>query len=331
MIARSTLQGISAFRPVDRPPRHVPSLEAYSLGCLALYIRELVEYGDGILPLLPSQAKLALLSAARKRKELDDLALGLLADPSHTIIDLRGTFPSVSENSVLRAISDMPNVRFVDLRSLPLTPHSLRTLAKNCPRIEVLRLGGWDSGCSCASESAVLDLGDALKSVLPRLDKDRGAGAETWDLLPDCGEGRGGGAGLTGGGDRLMELRALTWPEIPDAVSWHCERASPVVLINPTSEDVASRGLPPVWSPDVALDGAALREVAGAASWDDEREETPSSHAQEDRIVHIAERFRMAYVSRAKRLHAAAERQRRRQERQSSAAELAIRKWELEL
>lgn len=52
-------------------------------------------------------------------------------------------------------------------------------------------------------------------------------------------------------------------------------------------------------------------------------------------MVHIAERFRMAYVSRERRLRERAERQwrqeRRREERRRSAAEALIQQWEGEL
>lgn len=52
-------------------------------------------------------------------------------------------------------------------------------------------------------------------------------------------------------------------------------------------------------------------------------------------VVHIAERFRMAYVSRERRLRERAERQwrqeRRREERRRSAAEALIQQWEGEL
>lgn len=52
-------------------------------------------------------------------------------------------------------------------------------------------------------------------------------------------------------------------------------------------------------------------------------------------VVHIAEKFRMAYVSREKRLRERAERQwrqeQRREERRRSAAEALIQRWEGEL
>lgn len=51
--------------------------------------------------------------------------------------------------------------------------------------------------------------------------------------------------------------------------------------------------------------------------------------------MHIAEKFRLAYISREKRLRERSERQwrqeRRRQERQRSAADALIQQWEGEL
>lgn len=79
------------------------------------------------------------MAAARRRRELDDGALCLLADRDHSVLDVHGT--SVTGAGVTRAAGEMPDVRYLDARAVPLSGSELAEVAELCPQIEVLRLG----------------------------------------------------------------------------------------------------------------------------------------------------------------------------------------------
>lgn len=74
-------------------------------------------------------------------------------------------------------------------------------------------------------------------------------------------------------------------------------------------------------------------EVSGSARW-----AAAAAAAPREPVVHIAERFRLAYAAREERLRARQERQRQREERQwrrvereRSGAERLIQQWEGDL
>ena len=112
-----------------------PSLEAICLEILANYLRDLVSYGDSLLPNLHASAKASLIAAARRRRDLTDAALRLLADEDHTTLDVHTFYESSSRlthNGILTAARTMsPSLKFVDLsgHSRCLHPRFLKDLA----------------------------------------------------------------------------------------------------------------------------------------------------------------------------------------------------------
>lgn len=86
----------------------------------------------------------------------------------------------------------------------------------------------------------------------------------------------------------------------------------------------------PPSSPSLPLHSCA--EVSGSARW-----AVAAPAAPREPVVHIAERFRLAYVSRQERLKARQERQERQwqrreeRERSGSQAERLIQQWEEDL
>lgn len=80
-----------------------------------------------------------------------------------------------------------------------------------------------------------------------------------------------------------------------------------------------------------ALPGFLPAEVANSQRW----AQAAGGGEEGPPVVHIAERFRLAYLSREQRVRAKMERnwqqQRRRELRQRTAAEVLIRQWESEL
>jgi hypothetical protein len=297
---------------------------------LALHLDELVEYGETALPLLPSEAKLCLLAAARRRGELTNTALELLVDSSMPILDIHSTFSQVSSSSILSAARVMaPILNSVDITGSIVSPRFLSSLAEAAPLLQILRFGDFVAKDPEALSEAVL-------KILPLLEQ-TDAVVDSWEeaVVEEEQTGgvdsKGGGGGIRSSG-RLMHLRCLIWPEMPYETKMVCHNASPAVCINPSREQVLARKLPTTFNPEVELDDEYLKKVAGHEKWRkvgkkyDESNKSTSTCA-----IHIADRFRMAYESQEKRLKKKDERLWRKATREVlsvSGGERAIREWE---
>lgn len=302
-----------------RGPAHAPGLLCEHLG-------ELLDAGDQVLPFLPPEIKASLLAIARLRRLLSDAALLLLADAGQPALDLGGC-DYLGERAILVALQRMPDLRWCDLRGCDVGPAVLRALGSACPALELLRLGG-------AATDAAPGMGAALKAVLPGLDKrPAGAAAESWE---DAAEGWDAPTPppLLATPGRLMDLRCLHWPGIRWSLERHMASACPAVMLNPTSEQVAAAGLPLELGLDAPLDAAALAAVARWGRWRYECAGEQQQREQEP-VMHIADRFMNAYISRERRLRLVRERQdkaeRKRRERAKSAAEQEAEAWETAL
>jgi hypothetical protein len=295
---------------------------------LARHLPELVECGDAVLPLLPTACKAALLAAARARGLLCDAALALLADDGMEVLDLSAT-EAVTEAAARAALRACPRLRRVDLSGRDTAAGTLRTLAASCPKLELLRLGAPPRGAAQGADA----LGLALKQLLPALSKNLHAQAESWDAAAESDDGGGGGPA------RLMRLRCVRWPEMPHSLRRYCATHTPAVLINPTDQEARRRRLPPAFGPAAQLDAADLAAVAGAEAWRGSGDAEQEGGGAAAPVLHIAERFRLAFAARDEREARARlkqarnlRQQRGREERKSSSGGLwAIRQWELEL
>jgi hypothetical protein len=273
-----------------------------------------------VLPLLPTEAKLSLLAAARQRGELTNTALKLLVDSSMPLLDVHSAHPKVSSSSILSAARVMaPMLKYLDITGCVISPQFLSSLTEVAPLIENFRFGGF------ASKDPE-EMSEAVLRILPKLEQTE-AVVESWEeaFAEEVQNGSGGGGGGGNGGGikiissgRLMHLRYLTWPEIPHETKGLCQRLAPAVCINPSREDV--------------LDGEYLKRVAGHEKWDVKQGETCMDDEKTlPAVVHIADRFRMAYESQEKRLKKKDERLWRKATREVlsvSGGERAIREWE---
>ncbi len=171
----------------------------------------------------------------------------------------------------------------------------------------------------------------ALQRILPAVARQQ-AEHTSWEesaanlLSPD-----------TGNGGRLMHLRVLLWPNIPTNLLRFARLNCPRVLVNPDADQIKSSQqqlqmeTPPAdqcgWqafvAPPVDLDAHIILEgVHDASRWDVKHVEPPT--------LSLAEKFKLAYVERARYL-AARERVTRRQQEQkkvrSSSSLQAINSW----
>lgn len=293
----------------------IPSLQSLCLRILGEHLQELLDCASDILPFLPSHIKAVFSSISRRRQLLDDRALGLLCDEDQYCLDCHGT--CVTEGAIQRAIEAAPRLRFVDLTGCTVGPTTLRLLRHCCPRVEVLRIGSaglTDNECA-----------GAIKRMLPLLDKAQHADMDSWETLAASNEG----ADVAAPSGRLMRLRCLVWPRMPFQLQQYCRASCPQVAVNPSTEEVVRRGLPQEFNPAFALDDAILQDAGLLQAWEEGQGQAGAGPG----IVHIAEKFRLAYVEQAQRLKEREQRAERRRQQQTrrelrqSPAQMAIRQW----
>eukprot|EP00887_Chlorella_sp_A99_P006538 scaffold3.g6538.t1 len=267
--------------------------EEEDAGVLAEYLEELLEMeaaGEGALSLLPPQAKGPLLAAARARCLLTDAALLALADHYGEVLCLRGC-GGLSGAAIQQALLRMPHLQQVDVRGCDVGARQLRTLGQACSRVSLLRLGG-------PATDRAPGVAAALRGVLPGLGGRDAPPADSWEALAGDApsDGRGGDVGPAG---RLMGLQCIVWDGMPYALAQRLAVSCPAVVLNPSALDAAQHGWPPEFAPDWELDAALLQGVAHSERWC--AQQGGGRTEEEQPVVHIAERFRLAYISRARR------------------------------
>jgi hypothetical protein len=301
---------------------HSPrSLRSLCIEVLAAHIPELAGAGDTVLPWLPLDVRLILLAIAKRRKELTDEILNLLIDEHWTTLDLSGAGDTVSIRGVVSALSRMPNLQILDISGLDiLGPRFMNSLAKSCPALLGLRIGfPQDRNLETHLET----IGDAFIEILPGLNRPDTV-VDSWESVdePFCGT--------------LSQLECLNWPDIPPAIEWKCLQIAPKVYINPSDALIAEKQLPRWYDGKVRLDAQYLWEHSsgdgGDGGWVGEKEPR-SNLPMTTPVIHIAEKFRLAYESRESRLKRQDARLRRQQIRKyllSSGSARTIREWECE-
>ncbi|KAA6424335.1 MAG: hypothetical protein FRX49_05547, partial [Trebouxia sp. A1-2] len=119
---------------------------------------------------------------------------------------------------------------------------------------------------------------------------------------------------------RLSQLTKLIWPRIPIKTAEMLARKFPRILVNPQPGSCSSLA-----DPAIALDEAAMQNVAPFSE-----QEQIQEPEQQEHLVPLSERFRLAYVSRAERIAAKAERnyqQRKRRELRNNTVLQALARF----
>lgn len=312
---------------IEPPSSSVPpSLEAFCLLTLVDHLEDLFCFHDEILPFLLSLHKETLIAAARIKGMLNDRILACLFDQALSILNTSHT--SVTAPCLLHLLENhhhMNNLRYLDMRGMKISGTALSTIARCCPRLTLLKFGNGQSGTIDA-------IGKSLISILPRLQKERDTIAESWDEECDFTDTEG----------RLMELSCICWQEIPYSILKKCKETSPAVWFNPTEQEIAAHGLPLVYYGAVEVDEGVVDRIAGGRHTmmqvhtvgDDTGIKTSESNQQQpDSLVNtIAEKFKMAYISRARRLRAKELKEARRlMNKRVVGAEAVIQQWEMEV
>lgn len=236
------------------------------------------------------------MAIARRRKLLNDEVLISLADSSWDILDISGS--DVSDVGLTEVGKTCVSLRALDISHCNrITAQGVSELLNNCHSLEILRCGG-----CCWSDTAIRRCLSILK---PKLNDVAG---DSWEEL-DSNE-------ITDGAE---SLRWLLWPSIDDDSRDSLATECPRILVNPDPSPFGFRGIhvPSEAIGDIALDEPFVKgidpntwSVSGASP-------RVVSSADSSRVaeLHIAERFRLAFVERDVRLapkRAKNERQHRR-------------------
>lgn len=234
-------------------------------------------------------------------------ALNLLVDSSWTSLDVSNS--SVADTAVQAALQCTPHLLSLDLTGCAVSQRTVRSLGEWCPQLQVLRIG-----CNHVRDDHAWNLG--LKHIMPTVVQTADA-TESWEALASPLQ-HAGTTTLKAASDekttsrlpsysQLSQLRHLIWPSIPIRTAELLAKQFPRVVVNPAAGSCVAQA-----DPAIALDEAAMFMIA--PFWEQEQIQEP---IQSEHIVPLSEKFRMAYVSRAERVAAKAERnyqQRKRRE-----------------
>jgi len=236
--------------------------------------------------------------------------------PQLQVVRLGGT--SVCSEEALKAL---PHI----LPGVPPPPHKAAAAASsNAPAAPAA--DSWEDAFASSDSEAEQDDLSAVPAAATGNRRRSSSGSSN--------EQHPGGSSNSSSG-RLRHLQALIWPDVPSAAVELVQQRCPRVLINPALEpDKFTGELPPrEWHPE-ALDEPFMALVTPAAletaSYEDVAAMAAAAAAgqgrqQQEPVVHIAERFRQAYIDRARRLKEKERRLQAAEERKQLKASHALR------
>lgn len=259
--------------------------------------------GEVLLPLLPFDAKAALLAAARLQGlRPPPPLLAEFSDPGWTSLDLAGLLDGDADAKAAAVLAGSRSVRHLDLTGAVLRPESFLLLASWCPRLQTLAVGG--------SPEATASAAATIEKIVPRVVAAAGSAVASWeDVEVDLdAAARQGGV--------LTQLEELRWPDAPKAVVKRLARKCPKVAVVQGRRERAR---------DPALEACDLdrvcpglrRALEGNGAEGEEEAEDPVRRLKES--VPIAQRFLWAFASRARRIKEKRAKERQREERKAQS------------
>jgi len=262
------------------------SLVSLCVGVLGEHLEDLIEDMHVIAPAFPSHVKGKLLAIARRRGLLCDELLVALADNSWEILDVSGS--DVTDSSLIAVACACPRLLDLDIsRCSRLTHAAVCALVEHCPSLRTLRCGGTGLSDAIARRS--------ISYILPRLNHNEEA-EESWEILDTKPVGEG-----------AQSLRWLVWPGIDNKSREILTTECPRISINPIFSWRTYGIVPRGAQPGVVLDSLILEDVdpkAWAVVSSTRFQKTGSSSTDDttDDGMSVAERFRLAFISRDERL-----------------------------
>lgn len=304
----------------------LPSLQQFSLACLALHLSDLIPMGPSLFPYMQTPHKKSLMAVARRQGLLKP-CFSLLYDPDYTILDVHLDNDDADDDrlelsELLHALEiSSQNLRMIDIRGYALTPRIIHIIA-DCTRLEVLRIGGSGTTTYSTRDSVAA----AVKKLLP--DKHHMPVLECWD------DDNNNDSSIKGNG-RLWQLRCLLWDEMPSSLETFVTLSCPGVCVNPSKHDTCIRGCLE-YDVEYDLDMPYIEEVAGGDARWGRGMGMGGGQQPEKEELHIAEKFKRAWDERLAKLvkleekRMKKERVARRKELEKSPSAMMITRWELE-
>ncbi|KAL3699970.1 hypothetical protein R1sor_017992 [Riccia sorocarpa] len=270
-----------------RIPGKSRSLVSLCVGNLGRHLEDIIEEIHLVAPSFPPSVKASLLAIARRRGLLCDELLVALADETWELLDVSGS--DITDASIEALAKICTRLRAVDISGCSrLTPRAVRVLVQHSPSLHTLRWGG----TALSNTTARLALG----YILPKLNRNEEA-EESWEELDIERVGKGG-----------QSLRWLVWPSIDEKSKERMETECPRVVVNPK---LFSKGLSVPWEarPGTVLDATFLEDI-DPDTWAVKTSRTggfqvlprKDLHSKETAVLSIAERFKLAFISRDERL-----------------------------
>ncbi|BBM99140.1 hypothetical protein MPTK1_1g19080 [Marchantia polymorpha subsp. ruderalis] len=281
---------VHTLRPNLAGERRKPSWKCRSLvslcvGNLGRHLEDIIEEIHLVAPTFPPSVKASLLAVARRRDLLCDELLVALADESWEFLDVSGS--DITDASIETLAKVCPRLQAVDIsRCSRLTPRAVRVLVQHSPSLHTIRWGG----TSLSNSTARL----ALTYILPKLNLSEEA-EDSWEELDIDRVGKGGQA-----------LRWLVWPSIDEKSRERLETECPRVVVNPKPFSRGFQHLSVPWEawPATVLD-AGLVEDLDPETWavrTSRRVVFQNVASRDSSVLSIAERFKLAFISRDERL-----------------------------
>ncbi|KAK1304757.1 hypothetical protein QJS10_CPB11g01342 [Acorus calamus] len=267
------------------PPKRTgpPRLMSLCIGVIGQHFEDIIEDLSEIAEEFPSDVKMALTAIARRRKLLSDAVLLSLADGSWDYLDVSGS--SVTDLGLSEVAEMCPYLQAVDIsRCEVITPMGVSELIRHCHSLQVLRCGG----CPRSNFTARRCL-SILKPSLNDVEE------ESWEELDVKNISNG-----------AQSLQWLVWPKIDEDSRHTLNSDCPRIVINPQPTLLGYRGSQVPWEalPESVLDEPAIKDIdpkTWATTIVTRTVATPNS-ASDASELHIAEKFRLAFVDRDMRL-----------------------------
>nr|CAD1832082.1 unnamed protein product [Ananas comosus var. bracteatus] len=271
----------SALPVKNSKPRKLVSL---CLGFLGEHFEDIITDISEVAAGFPPDIKLAMAAIARRRRLLSDDVLISLAESSWELLDISGS--DVTDSGLSTVAKICTNLHAVDIsRCEKVTVAGVSELISHCRSLEILRCGGCPRSNSTACRCLCI-----LKPKLNVVEE------ESWEELDKVDIGNG-----------AQSLRWLVWPKIDEDSKVTLAKECPRIIVNPQPSPIGFRGVqvPAMALPDVALDHSAVEDIdpkTWAVSAVPRRSSPTPSSSDDAPEMHIAERFRLAFLEREARL-----------------------------
>ncbi|KAJ4798651.1 RNI-like superfamily protein [Rhynchospora pubera] len=271
--------------PQKLKPRKLVSL---CIGVIGEYLEEIISDLSDISAGFPPELKLIVLAIARRRRLLNDEVLTTLAEPSWGLLDVSGS--DITDDGLVSISKICTNLHAIDIsRCENVTAAGVSEIICQCRSLEVFRCGG---GPRCN-----LTARRCLSLFKPKLNVIE---ADSWEELDT--------SSISSGAE---SLRWLLWPKIDEDSKSILSTECPRIIVNPNPSPIGFHGrhkVPIEAFPEIPLDHSIVQDI-DPRTWASsippstfaERSAKPPS-SNETPLLPLAERFRLAVLSRETRL-----------------------------